>query len=101
MVCWGPSRWGVRRLLSHVNHLPRDSAYVRELQGERAYWDESVELLAQTVDAIRLNSYYYLGAHGARPDEPKWVKRPHAAPAVSAPPAASGGLAEFNALIGE
>ena len=96
MCCWGPSRWGVRRLLSHITHLPRDSAYVRELQGERAYWDESVELLAQTVDAIRLNSYYLLSVNGNKPDAPQQTLRPGAQAVPE-----RGSLADFAALIGE
>jgi hypothetical protein len=95
MLCWGSPRWGVRRLLAHIEHLPRDSAYVRELQGPMAYWDEQVELTAQVLDEVRLNTYYYLGAHGAKPDKPKFTKRPTSAPAVL------GTLADFNAAIGE
>ncbi len=95
MLCWGPSRWGVRRLLAHVKHLPRDSAYVRELQGPGAYWDEQVELLAQIVDAVRVNSYYLLRVNGGDPDEPQPTRRPMVGPVVSV------GLADFDALIGE
>jgi len=72
---------------------------VRELQGERAYWDEQVELTAQAVDAIRLNSYYLLSANGAKPDAPKPTPRPGAAALAHTEP--QGSLADFAALIGE
>jgi hypothetical protein len=77
MACWGPSPWGVRRLLSHVNNLPRDSAYSRALRGARAFWDEQVELTAQLIDAVNVQSYYLLKVNGqdsARQPEP--VTRP-------------------------
>lgn len=62
-LCWGTGPWGVRRLLGHVKGLPRDSAYSRALRGERAYWDETPELLAQIVDAVERQSFYFRKAN--------------------------------------
>lgn len=76
MACWGAQRWGVRRLLTHISHLPRDSAYVRHLSGEGAYWDEQVELTAQVVDAIERTNYYLLKVNGNQVDAPNAVPRP-------------------------
>ena len=64
------------------------------MRGDAAYWDESVELLAQAVDAIRANSYYLLAVNGNKPDEPLPTPRPGAPTDV-----ATGSLADFNALI--
>lgn len=93
MLCWGSARWGARRLLSHVAALPRDSAYVLELQGPSAYWDERVELAAQLVDAIRIQSFYLLKINGNDPQEPTPIPRPGAATARA------GSLADFNAFL--
>lgn len=76
MLCWGESRWGVRRLLTHIGHLPRDSAYVRHLSGVRAFWDEQVEMLAQIVDAVERTNYYLLKVNGNELDAPTPVPRP-------------------------
>ncbi len=80
----------------HIKHLPRESAYVRSLQGDAAYWDEPVELLAQAVDAIREQSYYLLRVNGNDAEPHTTVKRPGRAQAEQP----SGSLADFNALIG-
>ena len=53
-----------------------------------------MELLAQTVDAIRANSYYLLKVNGNDPDAPDRIPRPG-----SREPVAMGSLADFNALI--
>jgi len=92
--CWGDSRWGVRRLLSHINHLPRDSAYVRSLSGPVAYWDENAELTASTLDAVNRLTYYFLKVNGNDPDAPERFPRPgeHKAPETVA-------LSDFNNFI--
>lgn len=73
---WGGRRWGVRRLLTHIENLPRDSAYVRDLQGAHAYWDESTELLASVLDSVNVLSYYLLRVNGNDADTPKPFPRP-------------------------
>ena len=75
-LCWGDSRWGVRRILTHINNLPRDSAYVRHLSGAAAYWDEHVELQAQTVDSLERLTYYLLAVNGNTPPKPQPLPRP-------------------------
>lgn len=75
-LCWGESRWGVRRLLIHVGNLPRDSAYIRHLSGEHAYWDQQVELTANVLDAIERLTYYTLRINGTELDQPKPFPRP-------------------------
>lgn len=75
-ACWGLQPWGVRRLLSHVKNLPRDSAYVRSLQGVAAYWDETAEMLAQLYDAIERQTFYLLKVNGVDPPEFKRFPRP-------------------------
>ena len=93
-ACWGAEPWGVRRLLAHVGHLPRDSAYVRSLSGEAAYWDERVELQAQTVDALERVAYYLLKVNGNDAAEPATVPRP----GVSTGPRTIS-LSEFNSFL--
>ncbi|MET4780807.1 hypothetical protein [Glaciihabitans sp. UYNi722] len=75
-LCWGENRWGVRRLLSHIKGLPRDSAFVRALSGVSAYWDENAELLAQIFDAMERQTYYLLKVNGNDPSEPVPLQRP-------------------------
>ena len=93
-LCWGKNPWGVRRLLTHIAHLPRDSAFVRSLSGASAYWDEQVELQAQTVDAIDRLAYYLLKVNGNDPPEPSIMQRP----GVSSEPQAVS-LSEFNDFL--
>lgn len=80
----------------HVKGLPRDSALSRTMRGESAYWDEGVELSAQTLDAIKEQSYYLLKVNGNDPAPPVPTWRPGAPGAV----VETGSLADFNALIG-
>lgn len=94
MLCWGDSRWGVRRLLTHIAALPRDSAYVRHLSGDSAYWDEQVEMTAKVLDAVRRNTYYLLRVNGNNLDEPEPIARP----GKSAEPETVS-LAQFNAFL--
>lgn len=75
-LCWGENRWGVRRLLTHIKNLPRDSAYVRHLSGEAAYWDEHVEMTAKVLDAISWTNYYLLRVNGNELDPPTPTARP-------------------------
>jgi hypothetical protein len=58
--------------LVHIDGLPRDSAYVRAVLGDRAYWDQQSELLASVVDEVRELTYYTLAINSsesvARPE---------------------------------
>lgn len=96
-LCWGENPWGVRRLLTHIGHLPRDSAYVRSLSGVAAYWDERVELQAQTVDALERLNYYLLKVNGNNPAEPATVPRPGDDHQQAVPRTVS--LSEFNNIL--
>ena len=81
-LCWGVTPWGVRRLLTHVSNLPRDSAFARSVRGEHAYWDETPELLAQLIDAVERQSFYFRKANFADAGEPPTVvPRPGVKPA--------------------
>jgi hypothetical protein len=82
-------------LLTHVKHLPRDSAFARSQAGDFAYWDEQVELTAQVVDSTNRLAYYLLKVNGSDPAEPVDIQRPGAT--VVAPEAAS--LADFGAFL--
>jgi hypothetical protein len=94
-LCWGETRWGVRRLLDHINYLPRDSAYVRALSGVAAYWDESVEATASVFDSVERLAYYLLRVNGNELPEPSRYPRPGEAKPV--PETVS--LSEFNNLL--
>lgn len=66
------------------------------MRGERAYWDETPELLAQAVDAIERQSYYFRYANfkDAGP-VPEPVLRP--GQVAAAPPTVS--LAEWAGTL--
>jgi len=78
MLCWGPdgSRWGVRRLLTHINNLPLDSATARKQQGVRAGWDQTAEINAGILDELRKLNYYFVAANGGSPEKPEFFPRP-------------------------
>jgi hypothetical protein len=67
---------------------------VRSLSGVNAYWDEQVELQAQTVDALERLNYYLLKVNGNDPSEPETVPRP----GVSNEPRTVS-LSEFNNIL--
>lgn len=75
-ACWGEKWWGVRRLMAHISHLPRESAYVRHLSGDYAYWDEQVEMTAKVLDAVQHLTYYTLRVNGSEPEWPGHLPRP-------------------------
>lgn len=66
------------------------------MQGDSAYWDEPVELLAQTIDALHEQTFALLTAWGSTPRRPDPVPRPGARE-----PVATGTLSDFNALVME
>jgi hypothetical protein len=57
---------------------------VRSLQGERAYWDETAELLASLIDSLERQTFYLRKAHFTDAgDPPVALPRPgetHAGP---------------------
>jgi hypothetical protein len=80
-LCWGESRWGVRRLLAHIQHLPRDSATRRSLRGPEADWDQTAELLAGAIDVIRAQTVSLVRTWGGEMDDPIPLTRPGQEPA--------------------
>jgi hypothetical protein len=57
----------------HVQNLPRDSAFARKVRGDAAYWDETPEMLAQVLEAIERQSFYFRKANfedAGQPPEP-------------------------------
>lgn len=75
-LCWGDSRWSVRKILNHINQLPADSAFFRSLNGEKASWNYESELLATLIDVVRWHNFYFLKVNGADPKEPEPLLRP-------------------------
>ncbi|MET8947524.1 hypothetical protein ABZX30_29265 [Streptomyces sp. NPDC004542] len=52
LLDWHRGRLTSRRLAVLVRHLPRDSALLREVQGEAAEWSLTDHLLAAVVDQL-------------------------------------------------
>lgn len=93
-ACWGRRRWTVRRLLTHIAGLPPESAYRRELRGDRADWSQDTEILASIVDALGTLSHYYLAVNSEdSPDQPARFPRPGELERAYEPPTVS--LADF------
>ncbi|MFF1633975.1 hypothetical protein [Leifsonia sp. NPDC058248] len=86
----------MRRLLSHINGLPADSATARKQRGVSANWDQQAELQASTVDELRKLTFYFLKANGGNPSEPEFFPRPgeHTEPETV-------GLAQFAQFLKE
>lgn len=61
--------------------------------GDRAYWDEHVEMTANVVDAIREQTYVLVKVNGGD------VRMPDPLPRPGDEPAPMGSLTDFNALI--
>ena len=85
-------------MLAHVKNLPRDSAYVRSLQGERAYWDETTEVTATAVDAIRDLTRVTLLVSGNKADALVPYPRPGA---IAPAPVEAVSLSVFGDLMRE
>lgn len=67
----------MRRLVVLLDHLPRESATVRAVVGERARWGESEHLLADVVDLMHAQLWQFASAHSKkRPKRPKPIRRP-------------------------
>ena len=73
---WGSKPLGVRRLLSLISGLPRESALTRAATDE---WTQEDELLATVVDIIGVSNHMFLQANstkGTRLPEPVHYPRP-------------------------
>lgn len=58
-------------------NLPRDSATVRAVEGERARWGETEHLLAAVIDALHVQAWQFATANSKRkPKRPKPYPRP-------------------------
>jgi len=82
-LCWGPSsdgsRWGCRRLLTHIRSLPPEAALIRSQIGAPLGWDNQTEMGAQTVDLLHALIRLTQAAHMENPprgDLPR-VPRPY------------------------
>ena len=78
MVCWGENPWTVRRVLTHVKHLPPDSALVRKRDGDFAGWSNDTEMLAAVVDLLQSLISVTVKVGGGEAPEPTPVPRPYA-----------------------
>ena len=100
-ACWGETQWGCRRLLTHINGLPPDSALARKRLNAPMGWDNSVELLASVVDAIQALTRLYINVHSESPIDPiPLMPRPYGAPVEPVRPNTIS-LAEFGDLLKE
>lgn len=63
-----------------VQHLPRDSAFVRSLHGEDAEWGLGEHLMAAVVDHLAIGNWLFTTAHlpenESPPEQPRPVPRP-------------------------
>lgn len=62
-ACWGNTQWGCRKILSHIKHLPRDSAFARARNGDAAEWTQGVEIGASIFDAVQALTRIYINAN--------------------------------------
>lgn len=71
-----------RRLSVLVRHLPRESAFVREREGEAAEWSLTDHLLAAVVDHLAIGNWMFAAVNRdeneAAPPPPDPVPRPGA-----------------------
>lgn len=66
-----------------LRHLPRDSAYVQAVNGERARWGDTEHLLAGIIDVLQAGNYLTTRAHfKGNQQPPKPMRRPGDRPAV-------------------
>ncbi|WP_328674603.1 hypothetical protein [Streptomyces sp. NBC_00328] len=84
LLDWHRGRLTSRRLSILVRHLPRDSALLREVQGEAAEWSLTDYLLANVVDQLAEANWMFAMVNrdeDAEPlDYPEPLPRPGTAP---------------------
>ncbi|REE95161.1 hypothetical protein [Thermomonospora umbrina] len=63
-----------------IQHLPRDSAFVRAVHGEDAEWGLNEHLMAAVVDHLAIGNWLFTSAHlpedESPPEQPRPVPRP-------------------------
>lgn len=92
---FGPRQVGVRRLLSLVQNLPRDSQLAQVTLGVRAHWSQTDELMARMVNETAMHRYLWMRSKGIEVEPPDLVESPWA-PEPEAPVMDSGtSLASF------
>lgn len=73
-------------MLSHITHLPPESAFARARNGEAAAWTQAVELAATQVDVLQLLLRTYINANSEQKITDPYKPYPRPA-AISGPPA--------------
>ncbi|MFD7918931.1 hypothetical protein ACFV3R_06895 [Streptomyces sp. NPDC059740] len=80
LLDWHRGRLTTRRLAVLVKHLPRDSATLRETDGEAVEWGVSDYLLAAVVDHLAAANWMFSVVNGdgesEPPEQPVPVPRP-------------------------
>ncbi|MGW6202712.1 hypothetical protein ACWF9B_03565 [Streptomyces sp. NPDC055089] len=80
LLDWHRGGLSSRRLALLIKHLPRDSATIRETDGEAADWTVTDYLLAAVVDHLAAANWMFSVVNGDGesdpPDEPVPVPRP-------------------------
>ncbi|MDQ0992030.1 hypothetical protein [Streptomyces sp. V3I7] len=80
LLDWHRGRLSSRRLAVLVQHMPRDSALVRELSGEVADWGVTDYLLAHAVDQLQEANWMFATVNADEDSEsldyPEPVHRP-------------------------
>lgn len=102
-ACWGPGGWGCRRLLTHIEGLPFESAFARKRRGSRAGWSQESEILAAAVDELSAIRYYTGASVGAKGDPPEAFPRPETPDTYEVEPVApqTVSMAEFFNMMKE
>lgn len=60
-----------------LSHLPRESAYIQAVSGERGRWGDTEHLLAGIIDLLRSGNYLTQRAHfKGDPPPPRPFRRP-------------------------
>ncbi|MGP2441683.1 hypothetical protein [Streptomyces sp. JW3] len=80
LLDWHRGRLSSRRLAILIKHLPRDSATIRETDGEAADWSVTDYLLAAAVDHLAAANWMFSVVNGDgesdQPEPPVPVPRP-------------------------
>ncbi|MEU6087378.1 hypothetical protein ABZ865_11320 [Streptomyces sp. NPDC047085] len=87
LLDWHRGRLSSRRLAVLVRHLPRDSATLRETQGEAAEWTVTDYLLAAAVDQLAEANWMFATVNRDEDAEPLEYPKPVPRPGAEQPPA--------------